>query len=331
MSFEVVLCHFVRWDTVGKICWGFRQYSLLAVPIFVIMAFMLSDVKRMALSKKVFINRMIRLVLPYVLWTFAYYIFFWGLSFWGISVEYKLDLIGLIASFLTGNYYNTALWFQVDLIVITCLLVLLSILFGNKDVVAYSMTFGFSLILQYSGVWYRLVNGILYGNVFYWTVGRFVELLPMACFGVCLFRLNITKKIVSLNVLVKMATIIILFVLLALLLIHNPYFENGENFMYGGVEKIIEGALTIVILYSISYSFVPQCIKCALVYISQYSVGVYFVHNMIGELFDVIGFYRSIGVDNGSFESCVLVFLASIIISIGIGSIPAKILKLSVS
>ena len=75
MSFEVVLDHYADWKSLQSHCLNniLYSYGQLAVPIFMLLAFLLTDVHSLASDTKKIRSRFYRLCVPQIFWTFLYY------------------------------------------------------------------------------------------------------------------------------------------------------------------------------------------------------------------------------------------------------------------
>lgn len=75
MSFEVVLCHY--WSGMSNNYKGslniFLKFGTLAVPIFVIISFYLTETKISTSDKNSFMKRIQRLLIPYIGWGVIYW------------------------------------------------------------------------------------------------------------------------------------------------------------------------------------------------------------------------------------------------------------------
>ena len=79
MIFEVMIIHFsFDWCRVNAeedmTVRVLQRYEYVAVPVFILLAFMLSDYKGMAADRISFRKRMYRLLLPNIFWAVVYYI-----------------------------------------------------------------------------------------------------------------------------------------------------------------------------------------------------------------------------------------------------------------
>lgn len=135
MCFEVVCCHFgdgkeksivmnILWQCIGI----FRR---CAVPCFVIMTFYFARKIFIINDRGVFYKRLYRLFLPNLVWAIIYIFVIW------ICQDYNA-ISGLrwskafVLQVLLGHVYNRTMWFQVDLIWLTCVYYILYKLFGEK-------------------------------------------------------------------------------------------------------------------------------------------------------------------------------------------------------
>lgn len=161
MCFEVVLEHFKvwNWDTINQnselhqyICNFLSFYMFMAVPCFMILAFMFTDIEQIAREGDSFKRRLIRLITPVIFWAILYLIVYLIMDyvFGTKQIQFKTDLLWQITF---GHAYNRTLWFQFDLIIITLLYAgIYRFLDKKKALVVIAFLSLFALKAQYSGM-----------------------------------------------------------------------------------------------------------------------------------------------------------------------------------
>ena len=83
MCFEVILCHFKYWDN-EPILFPYnylKSFQNLAVPTFMLLAFILTDINKFSKDENKIKNRYYRLVLPQVFWTIIYFLLYYILDY----------------------------------------------------------------------------------------------------------------------------------------------------------------------------------------------------------------------------------------------------------
>lgn len=344
MCFEVVLCHFYMWEDTNILVSLLRHYSSLAVPVFMTLAFLYIDLNKMGDDKSMFVQRMKRLLIPHLLWSLAYFFVYWWLDAANdYSLGIHLGIKGLIGSILTGNVLNTAAWFQIDLIIVTLVMVCFVKAIRNdksrsfraktnlnwkkvSEQCFFILLFLLAMVIEYSGCWYKVVNRFLYGNVFYWPVGRFVEMIPPAIIGYAMFRSRLISRMSDL-IFVKRVVLIMLALLLLILCFRvDSWFTIKDDFMYSGIMKVIETSLSIVIASTIRLDYVGVTVKRLIGFFSAATMNIYFAHNMIGTVLYKTRLEQITHIKQGSFLGCIVIFMVSALIA-GIISLIAKTIK----
>ena len=128
MCFEVVLDHFKNWDgaTAESLPWPFRmllRYGGIAVPVFMLSSFLLTDMAKLSSDRKKKKKRFYRLLVPHVFWAFSYFVIYKLLDIIkGLSLEHGIK--DLVLQLALGHSLNQTEWFQIDLIVITAIFIL---------------------------------------------------------------------------------------------------------------------------------------------------------------------------------------------------------------
>ncbi len=332
MCFEVVMCHFYQFSRDGVFNVIADEYSTIAVPVFMILAFVYGDIFFENYTKEKLTNRLKRIIVPHLFWAVVYFVAY---SFRDLM---RGDLHGIIsdvkqlmALIVTGNSLNRAAWFIVDLIMVTVLFILIRKGLNEKSFL-YSLAglAVIALVVQYTGIWFNLVDSTLHGNVFYWTVGRFVEMIPMAALGVFACRFKVMDKIggfgMRARVLVAVASVAG-FVLLS----YTQLFAIQLNFMYGGIDRILKACFTIALFAVLGFERAPEKVSGAVVAVSKRTMAVYYMHNLVGFILTLPVVLQHVHYSEGGIVVCILIFVSAMIVAFLAGQIPNKVVKMAMS
>lgn len=320
MSFEVVLDHYWSGMINNKngILNVFSKFGTLAVPIFVIISFALTETKISKIDKNGFVKRILRLLIPYVLWGIIYWVIY---TFLNIVTEkdYTNGISDLIwqLSFGSSENLNPPLWYMFDLIVLT---ILFSILFKIVKNTKYSnyIVYGIiiiSIILQYSEINYKLFCNMRYEMK--WPLGRIIEMIPYAGIGIIISRKNILNKLKN-----DCIKVILIVSPLILILLKFEIFTNFNGFGYHGIYRIILASLVIIIFYVIPFEKMYKSICNSIVSISRYAMEVFCMHYIVGKILNYI--YLKVQLDINTFSECIIIYIICLIISLLISKIPIK-------
>lgn len=101
MCFEVILVHgWAHGDKLNKIYSGFVKYEGIAVPVFMLMSFYLTDMAQLANQNDKVAVRFKRLLIPHLFWTCVYFAIYKLLN-----VDSSLNMGGNMAAFY-GNKFT---------------------------------------------------------------------------------------------------------------------------------------------------------------------------------------------------------------------------------
>ena len=209
MCFEIILDHYKNWDDlfIESLHGPFNIYKILisygdpAVPIFMLIAFILSDMETVVQDKTKIEKRFYRLLVPTFFWAVVYYVFL-GIFDIIFDRHYIHGITDLFWQLALGHSYNLSLWFQTDLILLTIIFIVLFKYFNNRIALILSALFAyFALFLQYSSMildsllllaWPEtMFGGFFSPSYIIYPVGRLFEMMPYAVIGIfyCHFRI----------------------------------------------------------------------------------------------------------------------------------------------
>lgn len=301
MCYEVLIDHFASaWNRnnaeTSVISWILSKYEFISVPIFILLAFALSDYVKMSVDSSSMKKRFYRLIIPTV---------FWGVTYWIVLSIYdfaygKENIHGisdLIWQIVFGHAYNRTLWFQADLIFLTTIVILLFKLLKNKTYIVLLFFSAISLYLQYSGInaemfadvnWPQtFLGGYFYCDYVMHTTGRFVELMPYTFIGLLIYNSRVlikdkenNKKPFELsNIPFMIGSIIIV-----LLLLNSEMFVFPPGYMYGGLYSICMAIATICVFNYLPFDCLPERVKRVINKLAKHTMAVYFMHILVNKI-----------------------------------------------
>lgn len=311
MSFEVVLCHYGHGSDEFVFRYFFSFFRSMAVPVFMIVSFYLSA--RFLLSEKSqfykLAKRIQRIYLPLVAWALIYWVIYNCIALYGDVNGLHLPLKELLWQVVTGHCYNTAMWFNAVLALLTVLLYLICKRWPKYSMVIVLIVSLLAVFVSYSGL----------NNVFMslrselnFPLGRIAEMIPFAGFGLLLYKSREDKK--YLHLIIFVASVFLVKELCGVV-------YNGEviGYHYNGMKLFLCATLLVSLCVYMPLQKSPTCLKKTLAFLSRYSMGVYCIHMLVGT---VIGF---LNVDTDPLYYSLLIYLVSLISCCLISKVPYKL------
>ena len=279
LCFVVVNDHLFNKSTLKyKYLEKFLQ-NRISVPIFFIMSFFLCYKLFSLNDKKKIKLRLERLVIPY---------FFWPIIIWSFNIIFhfcfkiklKISVYDLIIQILTGHNIVAVLWFQLNLIIITLLMLLIHKLFYKSAFYIIINILIISYFFQYSNI-----NCKFFSQFSFYTkypYGRFMEVFPFCISGYILGYLGFINYL-------KTKRIKALYILVSILFISIKYtiFLPIEGFFYQGIRVHII-SITIFIIFALNPFEKFIIIKRNIIFLTNYTSGIYysFMINLDSEIFE---------------------------------------------
>lgn len=313
MCFEVLLNHF--WVPLKKQSfWLFEKLLPVAVPVFMILSFYLMGRHFLNYSIQEVKARLWRIYYPQIGWGGVYFLFYIIYDY--IFGEKYVELSDLFFQITLGHSINQSMWYQFVLLVITiifygifrtcsekksiCILVILSII---------------SLVSQYLGIGYYLFSSLRMELSY--PLGRLIEVFPYATIGFLLYYFNVFKKII--NFFGGIYLPVICFSCILVVLLVTNIFPTEVGFGYSGLDYIFT-AFCIVIIFYLLNGFAKNAIyKNIVVIATKYTLGIYCMHRLVGNVFVILFDMLHIPVDGFTF--CIFIYICCYFIA----SIMAKI------
>lgn len=339
MCFEVICYHFFNGDVLltNPLLKVVHIWGYIAVPVFMIMSFAMTDMAETAHSREKIKKRFYRLLVPHFFWTAAYYLIYLLLDKTkGLKLEHGFT--DALWQLFLGHSINQTLWFQFDLVVMT---VLFLAVFRLHKKAALSV----SLFLAYLAVasQYFGINGSLFQNVNWpkticgtyfskdyviFPIGRFAEMVPYAVIGIFMCYYKVFDKIKVRKIETCIGSV------LAILLVYkgnlfNMLYESGWG--YQGLYRVAMGVFTVTFFAGISADIVPVAVKKVISAVSKHTMAVYFMHRLIAAILYHTGLAQMLNMTKGSIYDCLIIFIISLAVAMGASRIPIKWVKMSMS
>ena len=311
MCYAVVNTHF--WDyweafPHGGAPWYFRFVNNCipyAVPVFMLMAFYLSSERFLSADGEWMRKRFRRLVVPFVGWTVITFIVFKALT--PLSSEFACTFRDLYLQQLLGTTkaLGSQMWFQAVLLILTGFFAAFFRLVKPVWVVwALVITAFVAIGLEYSGVNYWLFKDGIYEvrN----PLGRVIPMMSYACVGLLLGRKKSVFADISLG---SRWMIVALGLGVTAFLMNFDVFVVPDGFFYRGLKMLAIAVALVAALGMLPTDRVSDRATKALLAISRYSMGIYFVHMFVGRILTVF-LFPVLGLKAKCFIGTFIVFAA---------------------
>ncbi len=192
MCFEVLTCHFLPYRDPPVWELPFHMLKTSAVPGFMVLSFLLCREAVESGSPELLKKRLKRLLCPQIGWALAYFIVCLLLGF--VNGEGFIGVGCLLWQLVTGSapQLNPAMWFQADLIILTAVFSLLFFRVNRRVGEGILLLTGaICLVLQYGKVNFCLFEPL--PDEVKYSLGRIVEMWPLAATGICMSRSGLLK------------------------------------------------------------------------------------------------------------------------------------------
>ena len=266
-----------------------------------------------------FKKRIYRLTVPLLGWGVIYLLFYLGIQVvTGINIYQSKTITDYIRTSLTGH----AMWYQIDLIVLSFVFFMIFYVFKKRiGIVFINCLLVVSLCLQYSGINYEIFNEC---QQYKYILGRLCEMLPYAIIGLDLAYFSVHQKAEKHRIAVIVCSLVGSVLILNIILPIGVFFRGPSNvpgFGYAGGIGIVFSLLMIVGAYLIPQSWFSKSMKRCISFLSPFTLGIYCIHYLIGQLI-------TLKTEETSFLMCIFIFVICYLISILISYIPIKGVKM---
>lgn len=327
LCFGVILYHFYRDGSCAGFLTDIISYPRwMAVPVFMLISFILLSYKfaTRTVSFRDICGRCNRLAIPIVFWAFAYFVGF-RISQWAGIVDTEVTWWHLSNQLFLGHSYNYPMWFMNVLLFLTIIWGLVFVIPGKKPRMAVlAVLAAVSFYLQYSGIYWDWFNPLGWEERY--PLGRLIEMMPYMCVGsmIGMYGLHRISRI-ELWIPLSLATGV-----MVLTRIENML-PTANSFGYGGLTLLILSVsfASVFILFPSGIFRGEGWLAKGIVYVSRYTMGIYCLHVMLGNL--IANIRPKLFPSVGDYICCVMVFVVGLGICLLIDRLPLKWLRHTVS
>ena len=321
MCFCVVLCHFWTVEDYWEILKPFRLFRDFAVPVFMMMSFMLTQKSFMKKDSASFNKRLWRLLIPQLGWAVIYWIVF-NVAEYITGENITNGISDLLWQIFTGHSprLNATMWYQTVLIVLSLIYFFIFTFIPQKiGIICIYIVMAVALVLQYSGINYSIFSGLRYELMY--PLGRIAEMIPYATIGFSLSYYEIYKKLNRYR-----WPVILLSAIMGIILVVKPIFPKAMGFGYSGILGIFVAfmLITIAVLFPIN-DFLNEKLKKTVLVLTKYTLGIYCIHRLVEYMLTYVFGMQDMA--EGTFIFCVLIYFISYVLSAIIAALPLKICK----
>lgn len=319
MVMSIVVCHFLEVENAPAISRVFTIYGGMAVPVLIFLSFFLTNLGKRSDESKI-IHRLYRLILPHVFFTLFYFVVYMFVEPWGgvTKCSDQLRFKDFLLQLFFGSDINPPMWFLVDLIILSILFY--SIFYfckGEKGIIVSIILSGISIWMQYSGINFQQWS--IFSDYVKWTMGRLIELIPVATLGVIFSFYEVEKKLLEHRYVIFSGCVV------SLILLHRyQFFLFCDGFQYQGIYYLVIACFLSSLFYVFPFEKIPKWVCVLFNKWSSFNVGIIAIHYMVRSmLYTFFGWEQ----ERLSLGKSLLVYGISMFISILGANIPIKIIR----
>lgn len=300
-----------------------------AVPAFMIMAFLFAGRRFETPDGKWLGQRLWRLYWPLVFWAVVIILLNRNLSGgalpdaqwrWHDSATWRAFGIHLVGGSWIENEQQT--WFIGTLVWLTPVLWLFAKIVPRRwHPLLWASLFMVAIALQYTGL-----NHAVFGPLVKWEFGigcpaeRFFEMMPYACIGLLAYPQWKRRAEMKPWELMLVAG---LFIGSFLLFVHYPLFMPAPGFCYSGLGLVAIAVSATGAMGFLPFERLPAPVTGFVALVARYTMGVYLVHNIIGEIMYVYVFPH-VGWQGRPISAVATIFVLSWVFCWLVGRIPCR-------
>lgn len=243
----------------------------ISVPIFFIMSFFFNHKSISSKDKIKIKKRFERLLIPYFIWPIIIFVVN-NIVYYTFKLKLKTTFKDLYIQYKTGHNIVAVLWFQLNLIISTLLILFIQILFPSSILFILFNLQILSFFIQYSHFNYQIFSK--YNRYIKNPYGRFMEILPYCIIGYIISYLNII-------VYLKQFYLKAIYTLNLILLFFTKYniIEGTKGFMYQGFKlNIISLIIFLIVALQPSEKITNIYIIKIIKIFTNFTSGVYYLH-----------------------------------------------------
>ncbi len=321
MCFVVILCHFWNHENVKLWQRPFYMIEMDAVPVFMLMSFFLLQKTFIMHDNEKMKKRLWRIIWPQIGWAIIYWIAY-GLVEMFTGINKISGISDLFWQIVGGHsrYLNPSMWYQTSLIILSVVFFLIfNFLSISKGLFCIWCMLLFSLFMQYSGVNFNLFAEL--EPELREPLGRTIEMIPYATLGFTISYLEIFEKLKKYR-----GQVIGCAILMGIFISKYDVLSTSLNgFQYQGLEKVVTAVLFITIAYFVPFQMLPLKIKKILLFMSQYTMGIYCMHRLVA--YFLMEIYERLSFQTKTFYMCIVIYVVSFILCFCFVQIPVRKVK----
>lgn len=303
MCFAVILEHFWVIETTPTGILGvFNWLRKIAVPVFMMLSFMLMYDRFKLYDYKDLFIRLRKLFAPLVFWAYIYWVCYKFLDVL-YSTHLQNGVREMFLQMITGHcHINESMWFQSVIVVITIFVV--PVLFFKHELLMLNLMMVLSYCLQYSEITWHLLMPLQ--SEFRYPLGRLIECIPFAVLGCLLAKFRIVEKCKKYSF-----DFAVSIVLLLAIFYKYRFFFNIEGFGYQGIEKSILSILFVCLFSILPLNLSKVKMNCEF---TNYTLGIYCMHRLIANILEVC-IYSKFDIHVENFVDCVIIYIICFFVS----------------
>lgn len=216
----------------------------------------------------------------------------------------------------TGAGLNSPMWYQIDVIIMSIICMLIFYKDRQLGICISWILLLVSFYFQYSGINYMIFSEMR--SEICYTYGRIFEIVPCVMLGLFIVHYRIFDKLEKCG-----RKLLFLFLSIGIFILYFPVFEEIKGFSYSGVSKMCLGGLIVGIFYLLpryvsinSQSVWYKAIQC----MSRYSLGVYCIHIMVGQICYFV--FARVGLATSTFSGCIFIYFTCLMVCLVISKLP---------
>ena len=277
------------------------------VPCFVLISFYFSFKSISERNCDKLKKRLERLLIPYIIFPFIIllinnsFLYFSKISIYGYIITFHDLYIQLII----GRTFIDVFWFQFYLIWTTLLFIIISFLFKKYYLLILELIYIISYYLRYSNLNYFFF--LQFKSIVQYSVGQFVEVMPISVSGSIIASLNIF------HIIKNYYKRIIFFAVFFLYFIYNfNIFSNVKTIAFGGIILDVCSILYFIIFYLLPINNIKSPIFRSIIFqIAKYTQGIYSLHLILFKALNI----KLESIKTRSIKGCIRIYIFSYLIS----------------
>ena len=320
MAFEVILLHRMSWRGYEGLLFDFlKACELFSVPVFMIIAFYLSEKTLEESGPSKIKQRFIRLFIPQAGWAmicWTVYVLTDVIFMHKLSHGLNDLLIAIISGCREGT--NPSTWFQCVLILLTFFYyVIFRYLDHKKAWIAVYVSLFMALLIQFNGAYYDFFQNQSYEVVN--TIGRIFEVMPFASIGLILKHLEVEKKLKD-----KRMIMILAFIFLFVLGFYLP-FPRTERGFFEGLYPLYMGTVLFLVFVLLPLERIQDKSRQFIIQATRFTLGIYCAHRLLYSILEIV--YELLGMAPKSFTKCLITYLVCYLMSFIMSIFPGNIFR----